>query len=183
MHASLLLSCSWLALRAGVLSAAQSVGSALCSRALHAPSCSSVCGQRSRAVVAQSCTCSGHCGSSISPSSSGPLERMLLSVLRRASQRRSQHSAWATRCSLTRRSSGAPTACHQARPVVRYILHSPGLASCRRRPLNSNVRQHKNTSHEPQRFLHRPRILVWRQALAVHGCRYTRRHRNLLGTA
>ena len=26
--------------------------------------------------------------------------------------------------------------------MVRYILHSPGLASCRRRPLNSNVRPH-----------------------------------------
>ena len=134
------MSCSWLALHAGVLSAAQSVGSAFFSRSLHVPSSSSVCGQRSRAFGAQSRGCGGHCGSSISPSTSGPLEPVLMSVLRRASKRRSQHSAWAKRCSLTRRSSGAPTAGHQARSVVRYILHSPGLASCRRRPLNSNVR-------------------------------------------
>lgn len=47
------------------------------------------------------------------------------------------------RCSLTPRSSGAPTACHQAPatgPV--YILRGRGLASCRRAPLSSNVRQH-----------------------------------------
>ena len=42
---------------------------------------------------------------------------------------------------LTPRSSGAPTAGHQARSGgTRYILASPGLASCRRRPLSSNVR-------------------------------------------
>jgi len=41
---------------------------------------------------------------------------------------------------LTPRSSGAPTAGRQARSVVRYILHSPGLASHRWRPLSSNVR-------------------------------------------
>ena len=46
----------------------------------------------------------------------------------------------AQRC-LTPRSSGAPTAGHQARSAARYILHSPGLASHRRRPLSSNVRQ------------------------------------------
>ena len=44
------------------------------------------------------------------------------------------------RC-LTPRSSGAPTARHQARSVACFILHSPGLASCRRRPLSSNVRR------------------------------------------
>ncbi len=43
---------------------------------------------------------------------------------------------------LTPRSSGAPTAGHQARSGgTRYIFASPGLASCRRRPLSSNVRQ------------------------------------------
>ena len=41
---------------------------------------------------------------------------------------------------LTPRSSGAPTAGHQARAGgTRYIFTSPGLASCRRRPLSSNV--------------------------------------------
>ena len=49
----------------------------------------------------------------------------------------------AARC-LTPRSSGAPTAGHQARSGgTRYIFASPGLASCRRRPLTSNVRQRK----------------------------------------
>ena len=49
----------------------------------------------------------------------------------------------AARC-LTPRSSGAPTAGHQARSGgTRYIFASPGLASCRRRPLSSNVRQRK----------------------------------------
>ena len=48
------------------------------------------------------------------------------------------------RCGLTRRSSGAPTAGHQARAGgTRYIFASPGLASCRRRPLSSNVSPHK----------------------------------------
>ena len=52
-------------------------------------------------------------------------------------------STSATRC-LTPRSSGAPTAGHQARSGgTRYIFASPGLASCRRRPLSSNVRQRK----------------------------------------
>ena len=47
------------------------------------------------------------------------------------------------RC-LTPRSSGAPTAGHQARPGgTRYIFASPGLASCRCRPLSSNVRPHE----------------------------------------
>ena len=42
---------------------------------------------------------------------------------------------------LTTRSSGAPTAGHQARAGgTRYSFASPGLASCRRRPLSSNVR-------------------------------------------
>ena len=42
---------------------------------------------------------------------------------------------------LTPRSKGAPTAGHQARAGgTRYIFTGPGLASCRRRPLTSNVR-------------------------------------------
>ena len=52
-----------------------------------------------------------------------------------------------TQCGLTPRSSGAPTAGHQARSGgTRYIFASPGLASCRRRPLNSNVRRRKGAS-------------------------------------
>ena len=47
-------------------------------------------------------------------------------------------------CCLTPRSSGAPTAGHQG-PAggTLYIFASPGLASCRCRPLSSNVRPHK----------------------------------------
>ena len=50
---------------------------------------------------------------------------------------------------LTPRSSGAPTAGHQG-PVrgTVYIFTGPGLASCRRRPLSSNVRRQTN-SHVP----------------------------------
>jgi hypothetical protein len=44
-------------------------------------------------------------------------------------------------CGLTPRSSEAPTAGRQARSGgTRYIFARPGLASCRRRPLSSNVR-------------------------------------------
>ena len=42
---------------------------------------------------------------------------------------------------ITRRSTGAPTACHQARPAAWTILRSPGLAPYRRRPVSSNVRR------------------------------------------
>jgi len=49
-------------------------------------------------------------------------------------------------CGLTPRSSGATTAGHQARSGgTPYIFASPGLASCRCRPLSSNVRQHKRS--------------------------------------
>ena len=49
----------------------------------------------------------------------------------------------AARC-LTPRSSGAPTAGHQARSGgTRYIFTALGLASCRCRPLSSNVRQRR----------------------------------------
>ena len=45
---------------------------------------------------------------------------------------------------LTHRSSGAPTAGRQARSGgTRYIIASPGLASCRWLPLSSNVRQQR----------------------------------------
>ena len=52
---------------------------------------------------------------------------------------------------LTPRSSGVPTAYHQ-RPAsgTQYIFASPGLASCRRRPLSSNVRPHKNHLWRPR---------------------------------
>ena len=53
---------------------------------------------------------------------------------------------------LTPRSSGAPTAGHQARACgTPYIVTGPGLASCRRRPLSSNVRRHKNHRAGPPR--------------------------------
>ena len=55
-------------------------------------------------------------------------------------------SAAAAQRGLTPRSSGAPTARRQARAVVRYILHSPGLAPYRRRSLSSNVRLQKPTT-------------------------------------
>jgi hypothetical protein len=43
-------------------------------------------------------------------------------------------------CSLTLRSTGAPTAGHQARPAgTRYIVCGPGLASCRCRPVSSTL--------------------------------------------
>jgi len=38
---------------------------------------------------------------------------------------------------LTPRSSGAPSAGHQARAALWFILHRAGLASCRCRPLTS----------------------------------------------
>ena len=47
----------------------------------------------------------------------------------------------AAHCCLTLRSSGAPTAGRQARAAPWFILHRADLASYRRRPLNSNVRQ------------------------------------------
>ena len=47
------------------------------------------------------------------------------------------------RC-LTPRSRRGPTAGHQGPPGgTRYIFASPGLASCRRRPLSSNVMPHR----------------------------------------
>ena len=47
---------------------------------------------------------------------------------------------------LTLRSSGAPTACHQGPPAgTVYIFCWRALASCRRRPLSSNVRQHESS--------------------------------------
>ena len=65
----------------------------------------------------------------------------------------------AHRC-LTPRSSGAPTAGHQARSGgTRYIFASPGLASCRCRPLSSNVRHHKR-SHVPLPTLRQANNLV-----------------------
>ena len=55
-------------------------------------------------------------------------------------------------CCLTPHSSGAPTAGHQARSGgTRYIFASPGRASCRRRPLSSNVRPHPHNLFSPMR--------------------------------
>ena len=56
-------------------------------------------------------------------------------------RRKSETECSAVRRCLTPRSSGAPTAGHQARSGgTRYIFASPGLASCRWRPLSSNVK-------------------------------------------
>ena len=64
----------------------------------------------------------------------------------------------ACRC-LTPRSSGAPTAGHQARSGgTRYIFASPGLASCRRRPLSSNVRHQKGNRFSCQQEV---RLSAW----------------------
>ena len=63
-------------------------------------------------------------------------------------------SASAT-CGLTPRSSGAPTAGHQARAGgTRYIFTGPCLASCRRRPLSSNVRPHESPTVALPRSTH-----------------------------
>jgi hypothetical protein len=54
-------------------------------------------------------------------------------------------------CGLTPRSSGAPTAGHQARAGgTRCIFTGPGLASCRCRPLSSNVRPQSHAVHAAQ---------------------------------
>jgi hypothetical protein len=49
-------------------------------------------------------------------------------------------------CSLTPRSSGAPTAGHQGPACgTPYIFTARALVACRWLPLSSNVRQHKRT--------------------------------------
>ena len=56
-------------------------------------------------------------------------------------------------CGLTPRSSGAPTAGHQAQVGgTLYIFTALGLASCRRRPLSSNVRLRRHTVSLVRRF-------------------------------
>ena len=68
---------------------------------------------------------------------------------------------------LTPRSSGAPTAGRQARSGgTRYIFASPGLASCRRRPLSSNVRPH-NTINCARSWSYTQKRYAFR--LAGHG--------------
>ena len=59
----------------------------------------------------------------------------------------------AERQGLTPRSSRAPTACHQ-RPAggTRYIFATRALASCRRRPLSSNVRRRMPTRSAASAF-------------------------------
>ena len=61
----------------------------------------------------------------------------------------------------TPRSSGAPTAGHQARAGgTRYIFTSPSLASSRRRPRSSNVGQR---SHHPPLLGQSQRLAAWTQ--------------------
>ena len=72
------------------------------------------------------------------------------------------------RC-LTPRSTGAPTAGHQARAGgTRYIFACPGLAACRRLPVSSNVRpQVRTTVHRLRyKFSTRPH---WRANILVFG--------------
>ena len=49
-------------------------------------------------------------------------------------------SSLVTNRGLTLRSRRGPTASHQARRTALFIIRTSGLASCRRRPLSSNVR-------------------------------------------
>ena len=75
----------------------------------------------------------------------------------------------AARC-LTPRSSGAPTAGHQAQSGgTRYIFASPGLASCRRRPLSSNVRQHKVPVSACRQTARLPGLVFAHSSLNVRG--------------
>ena len=78
------------------------------------------------------------------------------------------------RC-LTPRSSGAPTAGHQARSVACFILHSPGLASHRRRPLSSNVRHRMTPALHVQiaSALDATDIAEMSRALIEHGLPWT----------
>jgi hypothetical protein len=70
-----------------------------------------------------------------------------LAALLGAYARRSVASARVPECGLTPRSSGAPTAGHQARAGgTLCIFTGPGLASCRWLPLSSNARPRKADS-------------------------------------
>jgi len=58
-----------------------------------------------------------------------------------------QESVLSRQRGLTRRSRRGPTASHQARATgTQYIICGPGLASCRRPRLTSNVRPHRKRS-------------------------------------
>ena len=99
------------------------------------PAASSVRQQHSACVAGLSCSPSPSergwfaLGSQAAQASPPPVARMPLGFVH---HRR-----------LTPRSTGAPTASHQARAGgTRYIFTVPGLASCRRRPVTSNVRPH-----------------------------------------
>ena len=73
---------------------------------------------------------------------------------------------------LTPRSSGSTTAGHQARAGgTRYIFTGPGLASCRCRPLSSNVRPQKslNDSRPADQFLERPGHMGCRHSNTLRG--------------
>ena len=94
---------------------------------------------------------------------------------------------------LTTRSSGAPTAGHQARAGgTRYIFTGPGLASCRRRPLSSNVRPRRrdlliskmqllgseSARHQPQLLPRGAGLLspVWQQSALANPHRFVFGH-------
>jgi hypothetical protein len=74
---------------------------------------------------------------------------------RNRSHARRTSSATAAHGCLTPRSTGAPTAGHQARAGgTRCIFTGPGLASCRWRPVTSNVRRRKHAPSDHEH--HRP---------------------------
>ena len=164
----------------------------LCQRARHLPRAVAV------KFVPFACTAAGRFGSA----GSTPLSTV------RTGQSTLLHHRWLSvvptftiaarspqfrRLGLTRRSSGAPTACHQARAGgTRYIFTSPGLASCRRRPLSSNVRPRRRDLFLFKMQLlgfasarHQPRLLprgagllspVWRQAALASRHRFVFRY-------
>ena len=81
----------------------------------------------------------------------------------------------AQRC-LTPRSSGAPTAGHQGPPAgTVYIFCQQALASCRRRPLSSNVRHHKTRLWRLRQEVRRaaPRIKQPRRGIAAYSSRHS----------
>ena len=75
-------------------------------------------------------------------------------------------------CCLTLRSRRGPTASHQARATgTGCIIRGPGLASCRRSRLTSNVRPHKPLPHTPRNMRHHFIAIAFATALA--GCAQT----------
>ena len=95
----------------------------------------------------------------------GPMLSKRLNVGTAGHSQQTQGSCRGTACCLTPRSTGAPTAGRQARSVARYILHSPGLAPCRRRPVNSNVRPRRTSIHALPRVLTKLALLSEQKGL------------------